>query len=199
MQHQHVDRGAAARVMIGRRPFDPAHQARCLYCTDFAVSAFQREFRAFLMLLDQRLIQAQGVADDFRIRGGFAAVFEFLQAFHGLGRHFQLHPGGGALAGLDVFAVRTAAVMMMSTHSSGPRDEVRRDPASDGGRPSMRTAWRGLRDGHVRILPVFFVLIVVVAAMMMTVPAMAAAAVPFRLAFIQREILAHTDIEFAHT
>ena len=47
------------------------------------------------------------------------------------------------------------------------------------------------------VMPVF--VIVMVAAMMMTVPAMAAAAVPFRLAFIQREILAHTDIEFAHT
>ena len=41
--------------------------------------------------------------------------------------------------------------------------------------------------------------IVMVSAMMMTVPAMAAAAVPFRLAFIQREIFANTDIEFAHT
>ena len=49
-------------------------------------------------------------------------------------------------------------------------------------------------------MPVMPVLvIVVVAAMMMTVPAMAAAAVPFRLAFIQREIFANTDIEFAHT
>ena len=47
------------------------------------------------------------------------------------------------------------------------------------------------------VMPVF--VIVMVSAMMMTVPAMAAAAVPFRLAFIQREILAHTDIEFAHT
>jgi hypothetical protein len=42
------------------------------------------------------------------------------------------------------------------------------------------------------------VVIVMVAAMMMTVPAVAAAAIPLRLAFIQREILAHTDIEFAH-
>jgi hypothetical protein len=53
------------------------------------------------------------------------------------------------------------------------------------------------------VMPVF--VIVKVAAMMMmmmmmmTVPAMAAAAIHFRLAFIQREILAHTDIEFAHT
>jgi hypothetical protein len=48
------------------------------------------------------------------------------------------------------------------------------------------------------VMPVF-VIVKVAAMMMMTVPAMAAAAIPFRLAFIQREILAHTDIEFAHT
>jgi len=48
------------------------------------------------------------------------------------------------------------------------------------------------------VMPIF-VIMVAAAMMMMTVPAMAAAAVSFRLAFIQREILAHTDIEFAHT
>src|SRR5215472_11279240 len=63
----------------------------------FAVGALQREFRAFLVLVDERLEQAERVADDFGIRGRLRALLQLLQTLHRLGRHFQLHARGGAL------------------------------------------------------------------------------------------------------
>src|SRR5262249_24582382 len=80
----------------------------------FAVGALQGKFRAFFMLVHQGFEQAKRVADYFGIRGRFDPVFQFLQPLHGLGRHFQLHPGGGALRILAGFGFPEAAAVMMT-------------------------------------------------------------------------------------
>src|ERR1700742_3493990 len=82
-----------------------------------AVGALQRELRALLVLLGQRLEDAQRVADDLGIGGGLGLLLEAGQPLHGLGRHLELHAGGGALAVGGVLAAAVMGpVMMMTAH-----------------------------------------------------------------------------------
>src|SRR3569833_70443 len=66
----------------------------------FARRALEKKLRAAFVLGDQRLEDSQRIADDFRIGGGLGLVLQALQPLHRLRRHFELHAGGGAFAGL---------------------------------------------------------------------------------------------------
>lgn len=49
---------------------------------------------ALFRLLDEKLVEAHGVAKDLGVRPGFGLVLQGTQPLHRPWRHFELHPGG---------------------------------------------------------------------------------------------------------
>jgi len=65
------------------------------------------------VFFDQGFEEAQRAADHFGIGGRFRALFQALEALHGLRRHFQPHSCGGAFAVFGVSDEIGAAMAML--------------------------------------------------------------------------------------
>src|SRR5580698_4193250 len=79
-----------------------------------AARALERELRALLVLLGERLEDAQRVADDFRIGRGFRLLFQPRQPLHRLGRHLELDASRAALGSLGSGLAASAVMSVMS-------------------------------------------------------------------------------------
>lgn len=58
------------------------------------VLVLDHDLIALFCLLNEKLVEAHGIAEDLGVRPGFGPVLQGTQPLHRPGRDFELHPGG---------------------------------------------------------------------------------------------------------